>query len=92
MDRQKITDIAGFIERMNENNWKIIHLQRENVLKQEFSGLMAEKTGKYHISQKEQSSKIPKINVPILDLEERLSRRISFSSAEIDALGDIPRL
>ncbi len=43
----QIRKYHGFINKLCNDDWKIIHIQRKDVLKQSFSGIIARKKGNY---------------------------------------------
>ncbi len=88
---QKIRDPRRFVLDLAERGWKIIHLKRENVLRQTISFLYAEKKSRFHLWK---DDKRPlddkKIEVNCAQLVEMMQKRDEYYKMENEVLKGLP--
>jgi len=85
-------DNAKVKTRLFNEEWKIIHIQRRNVLAQTLSGIIAQKTGEYH---RYHHDELPDNKTYIIDpknVVNKLNRRIRFFKNEMELLNGIDHL
>ncbi len=88
---QKLDDVIGFFKRLREDQWQIIYLKRENLLRHAISNMIAENTRLYHRFSDDQAfcKKNKKINVDYQQLLIRMEKREKFQEAELEVLEHI---
>ncbi|MDE0087570.1 MAG: hypothetical protein OXU23_17745 [Candidatus Poribacteria bacterium] len=86
---QKLDDVIGFFKRLIEDQWQVIYLKRENLLRHAISNMIAENTRLYHRFSDDQAFCKKKINVNYQQLLIRMEKRERFQEAELEVLEHI---
>ena len=90
---RKIKDPKRFLFDMHRQGWKIIYLQRTNILRQTLSNLMAQHRQSYHHKSSDGPLKLPKIQVDCDTLIERMMKeRARYLHKEQELLRDLPNI
>ena len=89
-DAQGMEDPGAFLRRLHEQNWRIVHLQRRNVLRQALSSMVAEQRRIYHEPAGSNDS-LP-VRVDAVELLRRSDERTRFCVEEARALAALPHL
>lgn len=87
-DAQQV-DPGVFLQRMVADGWRVIHLQRRNVLRQALSAVVAEQRQVYH--QFDSSGPAP-VRIDPPELLARTAQRVAFCRHEAEALEGIDHL
>jgi LPS sulfotransferase NodH len=94
ISRDQRRDPAEFLARFHRRGWKLIHLRRENVLRQAVSDLRSEMTREFHqVGAREPAAggRAP-VAIPPRSLLESMARRREYLAAEERALAGLPHL
>lgn len=90
-DKQPIKDRDGFIRKLHENGFKIIHLRRENLIHHAMSNIRANQFG-YHQQVAKKRKKTGKVVVDIEELMGWMKRTEGLYAYEEVLLKDVPHL
>ncbi|PWD97762.1 sulfotransferase family protein [Marinilabilia rubra] len=88
-EQKKIHNISQFLNKQQNNGWKIIFLQRKNVFDHAMSNIMAETTKRYHSYNNLNDYQAPKIKVNINDLDEKIHFRHHYHKLENEILANL---
>lgn len=91
IDDQEINP-REFIQNLFKNNWKLIFLKRNNLFKHALSGIIAEQTNIWHKLNTNNNNDIPKLEINISYLEQKMAYRYQCLQDEEGILKDIPHL
>ena len=80
-----------FLINLHKSDWKIIYLKRNNVFRQTISNFVAESSGIYHLRNEDELN-LPKIQIDVDRILERMAGRIKCLSYEKEILKTIPHL
>ncbi len=83
--------VKSFMKDMHDDNWKIIYLRRNNVLRKSFSSIAGRQRGYRHVKQ-DSDKPLEKIHVDCNDLLDHLKASERRLDVDQDVLEDIPHL
>lgn len=62
---QRITDVNGWLSRLDDEGWKIIYVRRENLVRHVVSNAFARAAGRYHHFKQDTVEKPKEIKIPV---------------------------
>jgi LPS sulfotransferase NodH len=89
---QRIADPAGFLERLHGDGWRVLHLERRNLLRIALSWVASRQTGVVHRTFRDRNRAVARGYVPIDLLREQLTRVSREVAVEEAALARVPHL
>lgn len=90
LNTQRI-DAKGFIKGLSDQGWHILHLRRENIIRQSISAILAVQRGQW-VAHKAISAPQPMVEIDIDQVIERIRRRQHHAACEAEVLADVPHL
>lgn len=89
---QGIADPAAFLQRLHADGWRVLHLERRNLLRIALSWVASRQTGVVHRTFRDRSRAVARGYVPIDLLREQLARVSREVAVEEAALARVPHL
>jgi LPS sulfotransferase NodH len=89
---QEMSDPGAFLSALHARGWRILHLRRQDLLRQVLSNLVAEERGAWHLEEGDHEIPMTPLVVAPEVVLEGLARRRAHAADEEAALGGIPRL
>jgi len=89
---QNVKDAGGFMRKLSKEGWKIILLNRSNILRQSISEYLARCTGTWIRYAGQAAAEPAPVRVDLRTLTDYLSRRESMRRLQTEALAGIPHL
>lgn len=89
-EAQQLTDPGAFLRGMHASGWQVIHLRRQNVLRQALSAMVAEQRDVFHLAVDAEGP--APVHIDVDNLLWRAQQRQEFGVAEEQALDGIPHL
>ena len=90
-DDQKL-EPRQFLFDMLDNGWKIIHLRRDNILRQVVSLIAARQRNSFHIKSKTKKTNSKKIEVDCHKILKEISQREAYQEEDFKVLKELPYL
>ncbi|MEM8910051.1 MAG: hypothetical protein AAGD05_19530 [Bacteroidota bacterium] len=85
LDKQQHLRPTDFLDHLEQRGYQLIYLRRNNFLEHALSGLMAQKTKRFHLH-KEESYEHQPFAFSAQELEDRIQRRAMLQNQELDCL------
>lgn len=89
---QNIKDPNLFLQRLHQENWKIIYLRRNNLFRHALSSLIAESRKQWHIKKQHEAVKYEPVSIDCDRLLEIISSRQKLLRQEENSLEGIPHI
>lgn len=90
--KQKIRDIKGFMQKLHQDRWKIIYLERGNLFRQALSNFYASFRDEFHLRKSDGSHTFVKMHIDCDQLIDSIKKRKQYLVAERKVLSEIPHL
>lgn len=74
-EEQNVQNPTQFLLNLQNQNWKIIYLKRNNIFRHALSGIVAEATNVWHVTNANKNQPKPKVHINLTELEKTMRYR-----------------